>query len=141
MRLSNGFVIDKEKTFGELKFTAVRDVFLQNEDGTPSTQLKKRIYDLKCSLHGGIIPVSVPPEVPLREFPYNAVVELVNPVADTVSRNKRSCFCFCRFAWRWKVILQQSSGILCGAVWRSSSHFRPQSRAWQLERNTSRNRP
>ena len=23
---------------------------------------------------------------PLREFPYNAVVELVNPVADTVSR-------------------------------------------------------
>ena len=43
MRLSNGFVIDKEKTFGELKFTAVRDVFLQNEDGTPSTQLKKRI--------------------------------------------------------------------------------------------------
>ena len=73
MRLSNGFVIDKEKTFGELKFTAVRDVFLQNEDGTPSTQLKKRIYDLKCSLHGGIIPVSVPPEVPLREFPYNAV--------------------------------------------------------------------
>ncbi|WP_270601895.1 YdcP family protein [Coprobacillus cateniformis] len=78
--------MDKEKTFGELKFTAVRDVFLQNEDGTPSTQLKKRIYDLKCSLHGGIIPVSVPPEVPLREFPYNAVVELVNPVADTVSR-------------------------------------------------------
>ena len=44
----------QEKTFGELKFTAVRDVFLQNEDGTPSTQLKKRIYDLKCSLHGGI---------------------------------------------------------------------------------------
>ena len=43
-------------------------------------------YDLKCSLHGGIIPVSIPPEVPLREFPYNAVVELVNPVADTVSR-------------------------------------------------------
>ena len=67
MRLSNGFVIDREKTFGELKFTAVRDVFLQNEDGTPSSQLKKRIYDLKCSLHGGIIPVSVPPEVPLRE--------------------------------------------------------------------------
>ena len=92
MRLSNGFVIDKEKTFGELKFTAVRDVFLQNEDGTPSTQLKKRIYDLKCSLHGGIIPVSVPPEVPLREFPYNAVVELVNPVADTVSRNRSTSF-------------------------------------------------
>ena len=59
MRLSNGFVIDKEKTFGELKFTAVRDVFLQNEDGTPSTQLKKRIYDLKCSLHCTEIPLTV----------------------------------------------------------------------------------
>ncbi|EOT27321.1 hypothetical protein C805_01429 [Eubacterium sp. 14-2] len=94
MRLSNGFVIDKEKTFGELKFTAVRDVFLQNEDGTPSTQLKKRIYDLKCSLHGGIIPVSVPPEVPLREFPYNAVVELVNPVADTVHDIRMNLFSF-----------------------------------------------
>ena len=56
------------------------------EQRTSSTQPKKRIYDLKCSLHGGIIPVSVPPEVPLREFPYNAVVELVNPAADTVSR-------------------------------------------------------
>ena len=91
MRLSNGFVIDKEKTFGELKFTAVRDVFLQNEDGTPSTQLKKRIYDLKCSLHGGIIPVSVPPEVPLREFPYNAVVldllPLVGSSADIFRTN------------------------------------------------------
>lgn len=65
---------------------SVRDVFLQNEDGTPSTQIKKRIYDLKCSLHGGIIPVSVSLEVPLREFSYNVVVELVNPVADTVSR-------------------------------------------------------
>ena len=51
MRLSNGFVIDKEKTFGELKFTAVRDVFLQNEDGTPSTQLKKRIYDSVSYTH------------------------------------------------------------------------------------------
>ena len=48
--------------------------------------MDKKIYDLKCSLHGGIIHVSVSPEIPLREFPYNAVVELVNPVADTVSR-------------------------------------------------------
>lgn len=102
MRLSNGFVIDKEKTFGELKFTAVRDVFLQNEDGTPSTQLKKRIYDLKCSLHGGIIPVSVPPEVPLREFPYNAVVELVNPVADCKGGKCWRYFGRCRWCGGWK---------------------------------------
>ena len=85
MRLSNGFVIDKEKTFGELKFTAVRDVFLQNEDGTPSTQLKKRIYDLKCNTQGRMIQVSVPATVPLKDYDYNAEVELINPVADTVA--------------------------------------------------------
>ena len=39
MRLSNGFVIDKEKTFGELKFTAVRDGYLQNVVEQPSTDL------------------------------------------------------------------------------------------------------
>ena len=93
MRLSNGFVIDKEKTFGELKFTAVRDVFLQNEDGTPSTQLKKRIYDLKCSLHGGIIPVSVPPEVPLREFPYNAVGACQSRSRYGITKDLYGCRC------------------------------------------------
>ena len=50
------------------------------------TSSNASITDGNEMMHGGIIPVSVPPEVPLREFPYNAVVELVNPVADTVSR-------------------------------------------------------
>ena len=88
MRLSNGFVIDREKTFGELKFTAVRDVFLQNEDGTPSTQLKKRIYDLKCSLHGGIIPVFCTARSTVKGISVQCSLELVNPVADTVSRKR-----------------------------------------------------
>lgn len=35
MRLANGIVIDKEKTFGQLKFSALRrEVRVQNEDGT-----------------------------------------------------------------------------------------------------------
>ena len=32
-----------------------------------------------------MIQVSIPATVPLREFDYNAEVELVNPVADTVA--------------------------------------------------------
>ena len=32
-----------------------------------------------------MIQVSIPANVPLREFDYNAVVEIVNPVADTVA--------------------------------------------------------
>lgn len=34
MRLANGIIIDKEKTFGVLKFSALRrEVHIQNEDG------------------------------------------------------------------------------------------------------------
>ena len=78
MRLANGIVIDKEKTFGQLKFSALRrEVHMQNEDGTISEEIKERTYDLKCREQGRMIQVSVPATVPLRE--------LINPVADTVA--------------------------------------------------------
>ena len=80
-KAQNGYLLDGAYMQAGDKSEQIKGLYL-----TQITQIKKRIYDLKCSLHGGIIPVSVPPEVPLREFPYNAVVELVNPVADTVSR-------------------------------------------------------
>ena len=87
MRLANGIVIDKEKTFGVLKFSALRrEVHVQNEDGTVSEEIKERTYDLKCNTQGRMIQVSVPATVPLKDYDYNAEVELVNPVADTVSR-------------------------------------------------------
>ncbi len=86
MRLAQGIVIDKEKTFGLLKFSALRrEVFLQNEDGTVSTEVKERTYDLKSREQGRMIQVSLPASVPLKEFDYNAEVELMNPVADTVA--------------------------------------------------------
>ena len=53
MRLANGIVIDKEKTFGVLKFSALRrEVHVQNEDGTVSEEIKERTYDLKCNTQG-----------------------------------------------------------------------------------------
>ncbi|MEH7781448.1 YdcP family protein [Bacillus safensis] len=86
MRLAQGIVIDKEKTFGLLKFSSLRrEVFLQNEDGTVSTEVKERTYDLKSREQGHMIQVSIPASVPLKEFDYNAEVELINPVADTVA--------------------------------------------------------
>lgn len=86
MRLEQGIVIDKEKTFGLLKFSALRrEVFLQNEDGTVSNEVKERIYDLKSREKGRMIQISIPASVPLKEFDYNAEVELINPVADTVA--------------------------------------------------------
>lgn len=86
MRLAQGIVIDKEKTFGLLKFSALRrEVFLQNEDGTVSTEVKERTYDLKSREQGRMIQVSLPATVPLKEFDYNAEVDIINPVADTVA--------------------------------------------------------
>jgi len=86
MRLAQGIVIDKEKTFGLLKFSALRrEVFLQNEDGTVSTEVKERTYDLKSREQGRMIQVSIPASVSLKEFDYNAEVEIINPVADTVA--------------------------------------------------------
>lgn len=86
MRLANGIVIDKEKTFGMLKFSALRrEVRVQNEDGTMSDEVKERTYDLKSRGQGRMIQVSIPASVPLKEFDYNAEVEIVNPIADTVA--------------------------------------------------------
>lgn len=86
MRLANGIVIDKDATFGMLKFSALRrEVRIQNEDGTVSDEIKERTYDLKSKGQGCMIQVSIPATVSLKEFDYNAEVELVNPVADTVA--------------------------------------------------------
>ena len=86
MRLANGIIIDKEKTFGVLKFSALRrEVHMQNEDGTVSEEIKERTYDLKCKEQGRMIQVSIPASVPLKQFDYNAEVEIINPVADTVA--------------------------------------------------------
>ena len=47
MRLPNGIVLDKDATFGELKFSALRrEVRIQNDDGTVSDEIKERTYDL-----------------------------------------------------------------------------------------------
>ena len=86
MRLVNGIVLDKEKTFGVLKFSALRhEVCMEKEDGTTSEEIKRRTYDLKCGVQERMMQVSIPADVPVKDYPYNAEVELVNPVADTVA--------------------------------------------------------
>lgn len=69
-----------------MKFSALRrEVHIQNEDGTVSEEIKEHTYDLKCKEQGRMIQVSIPATVPLKEFDYNAEVEIINPVADTVA--------------------------------------------------------
>ena len=94
MRLANGIVLDKEKTFGTLKFSALRhEVRAENDDGSTSEEITRRTYDLKCSVQERMIQVSIPADIPVKEYPYNAsagidTVSLIhgdNPVADTVA--------------------------------------------------------
>ena len=54
-----------------------REVYVQNEDGTRSDVVKERTYDLKSKTQGRMIQVSIPASVPVRDYPYNAVVDLV----------------------------------------------------------------
>ena len=69
MRLANGILLDKDTTFGELKFSALRrEVRIQNEDGSVSNENKERTYDLKSKRQGRMIQVSIPASVPLKEF-------------------------------------------------------------------------
>lgn len=86
MRLANGIILEKDATFGELKFSALRrEVRIQNEDGTVSEEIKERTYDLKSKGQGRMIQVSIPASVPLKELDYNTRVEIINPIADTVA--------------------------------------------------------
>lgn len=86
MRLPNGIVLDSEKTFGMLKFSALRrERFVIDEDGSPTNEIIERTYDLKSVGQGLMIQVSIPEKAGLKEFAYNQLVTLVNPVIDTVA--------------------------------------------------------
>ena len=86
MRLAEGIVIEKEKTFGTLKFSALRrEVKIIDEEGNVTEQVKERTYDLKSKNQGRMIQVSIPASAGEKNFEYNAEVELINPVADTVA--------------------------------------------------------
>lgn len=86
MRLAEGIVIEKEKTFGRLKFSALRrEVRITDDEGNVTDQIKERTYDLKSKGQGRMIQVSIPTTAGEKSFDYNAEVELINPVADTVA--------------------------------------------------------
>ena len=89
MRLANGIVIDKEKTFGVLKFSALRrEVHVQNEDGTVSEEIKERTYDLKCNTQGRMIQVSVPATTVANANYRGADVDWYVKADDIILKNK-----------------------------------------------------
>ncbi len=86
MRLAEGIVIEKKETFGALKFSALRrEVKIVDDEGNVTEQIKERTYDLKSKGQGRMIQVSIPASAGVKNFDYNAEVELINPIADTVA--------------------------------------------------------
>ena len=86
MRLAEGIIIEKEETFGALKFSALRrEVKIVDDEGNVTEQVKERTYDLKSKGQGRMIQVSIPASAGVKNFDYNAEVELINPIADTVA--------------------------------------------------------
>ena len=60
-------------------------IALHDGENKSKEEIKERTYDLKSKGQGRMIQVSIPASVPLKEFDYNARVELINPIADTVA--------------------------------------------------------
>lgn len=86
MRLAEGIVIDTEKTFGRLRFSALRrEVRITDDLGNLTKEIKARTFDLKSDGQGGMIQVTIPVSAGEKDFDYNAVVDLVNPIVDTVA--------------------------------------------------------
>lgn len=86
MRLAEGIVIDSEKTFGLLKFSALRRESKEvDSDGNLTTTVISRTYDLKCKEQGCMIQVTIPATASKKEYAYNTAVELVNPLVNTVA--------------------------------------------------------
>ncbi len=86
MRLAEGIVVDEKATFGEVKFSAMRRARYEVDgDGKQTTVIKERTYDLMSKEAGMMIQVSIPGDVPEKEFDYMAEVELVEPMIDTVA--------------------------------------------------------
>lgn len=89
LRLKEQFAVDKEKTFGRLRFAGLKsERKVQTLEGTLTDEVEKRRYSLKSDAQGTIVEVNIPGNVPLKEFERNAVVDIINPMVGTVSDGK-----------------------------------------------------
>lgn len=62
-----------------------REVKIVDDVGNVIEQVKERTYDLKSKGQGRMIHVSIPASAGVKNFDYNAGVELINPIADTAA--------------------------------------------------------
>lgn len=86
MSLREGIFVDKEATFGKLMFSACRrEEFELDEEGKVTNKVLSRTYDLKSRAQGKMIQIKIPAQAGEKDFEYNAEVDIINPVIDTVA--------------------------------------------------------
>lgn len=85
-RLPEGLFVDAEKTFGELKFSALKyEIKEIDNKGDITKKITKRIYSLKSRNQARLIHVSIPASAGEKKFDYNIFVDIVNPMVSTVA--------------------------------------------------------
>ncbi|MFD0896546.1 YdcP family protein [Loigolactobacillus binensis] len=86
MRLPEGIKLDTSKTFGKLLFSAQRrERFIEDDEGNQTTNVRSRTFDLKSTVQGQMVQVSIPAEAGTKNFEYDQEVALVDPEIDTVA--------------------------------------------------------
>jgi len=96
MKLEAGFQIDYPETFGELRFWGLRrERQVYDDENNQTGQIDRRTYNLVSSAQQDMIAVILPGHVPVRDFPQDTVVELVNPQINSgANRNFRGADVF-----------------------------------------------
>ena len=112
MRLEKDIIVDPLDTLGQLKFSALRrERFEVDEEGKPTEKVLKRTYDLKSSAQKQMIQVSLPPHVAVKEFEYDAEVELVNPEVGAVANTTFSGAVATWYVRADDIVLKKKTGI------------------------------
>lgn len=80
-------IADNDKVFGDdIKFFAKhRDVFETDEDGNQTSTVERRVYNLKCRKLGRAFTVSVPGDIPDKDFAVDTPVKLINPTFNCIA--------------------------------------------------------
>ena len=80
MKLEAGLDIDYPNTFGELRFWGLRrERQVYDEENNQTGEVARRTYNLVSTAQQDMITVIIPGTVPVRDFPQDTPVELVNP--------------------------------------------------------------
>ena len=81
MKLEAGYTINYPATLGELRFWGLRrERQVYDDERNQTGEIARRTYNLVSATQQDIVPIILPGQVPIRDFPQDTVVELVNPV-------------------------------------------------------------